>query len=163
MHTIAVLLICGVSFATVTLSAQADCCWCDDDTPADAAETTDSSGNHNVYELVMSDEFNKIDRDFANGKDPKWTAIDFPDNSNDADEYYDPSQVTTVQDGEGKPSFQNSPQLKKRRINTISLQMVCCKSPGKRKTERGNIMSVARSRWDFLITALPVDTILYTA
>jgi Beta-glucan synthesis-associated protein SKN1/KRE6/Sbg1 len=55
--------------------------------------------NH-VYELVFSDEFNVPDRTFADGNDPRWTALDKNDYTNDALHYYSPNMVRTNHDGQ---------------------------------------------------------------
>ncbi len=51
--------------------------------------------NPNVYDLVMSDEFNLDGRSFEDGTDPKWTALDKNDYTNDALHYYSPKNVRT--------------------------------------------------------------------
>lgn len=73
-----------------------DCCWCDEDTLIN--DSTILGDDDELYNLVMSDEFNTVGRVFDSGIDPKWTALDRPDNSNSAQQYYLPSEVTTVQD-----------------------------------------------------------------
>ena len=45
--------------------------------------------------FVFSDEFNTPGRDFTNGKDARWTALDEADTVNDPLEYYTPSHATT--------------------------------------------------------------------
>lgn len=69
--------------------------WIDPDTPT-SARTTTSYRDGGTYELVMSDEFNEEGRDFSDGHDPRWTAIDRPDTVNDPLEYYKADMVTTT-------------------------------------------------------------------
>mmetsp|Transcript_24346 Transcript_24346/g.31787 ORF Transcript_24346/g.31787 Transcript_24346/m.31787 type:complete len:552 (+) Transcript_24346:194-1849(+) len=57
----------------------------------------DDLSSNSTYQLVMSDEFETDGRSFdENAMDPMWTAIKKPDDTNQADEFYDPSHVTTV-------------------------------------------------------------------
>ncbi len=49
----------------------------------------------NEYDLIMSDEFNVEGRSFADGHDPKWTALDKNDYTNGALQYYSPDNVKT--------------------------------------------------------------------
>lgn len=51
------------------------------------------------FHLVFSDEFNVAGREFRDGADPRWTALDKNDYTNDALHYYSPAAVTTA-DGE---------------------------------------------------------------
>jgi beta-glucan synthesis-associated protein KRE6 len=53
-----------------------------------------------VYELVFSDEFNVPNREFYDGADPRWTAMDKNDYTNDALHYYSPNNVRTNEHGE---------------------------------------------------------------
>mmetsp|Transcript_4655 Transcript_4655/g.6480 ORF Transcript_4655/g.6480 Transcript_4655/m.6480 type:complete len:703 (-) Transcript_4655:204-2312(-) len=48
-----------------------------------------------IYHLVMSDEFNVDGRQFQDGQDPKWTALDKNDYTNEALHYYTPDNVET--------------------------------------------------------------------
>lgn len=73
-----------------------ECCWCDEDTPAMERTMTDSEGH--ALDLVFSDEFSTPGRDFSNGKDKRWTALDKGDDTNDSPMYYHPQAVTTVRD-----------------------------------------------------------------
>ena len=52
------------------------------------------------FELVFSDEFNTPFRSFADGTDPRWTAIDKNDYTNDALHYYSPDNAYTNDAGE---------------------------------------------------------------
>jgi hypothetical protein len=53
-----------------------------------------------TFELVFSDEFNTPGRNFADGTDPRWTAMDKNDYTNDALHYYSPMNAQTNEDGE---------------------------------------------------------------
>jgi len=53
-----------------------------------------------TYDLVFSDEFNTPGRTFHDGEDPKWTAMEKNDYTNDAQHYYAASNVYTNDDGE---------------------------------------------------------------
>ena len=59
--------------------------------------TFDSSRN---FELVFSDEFNTPFRTFDDGHDPRWTALDKNDYTNDALHYYSPKNAYTNEQGE---------------------------------------------------------------
>ena len=48
-----------------------------------------------TFELVFSDEFNMAGRAFTDGADPRWTALDKNDYTNDALHYYTPENVAT--------------------------------------------------------------------
>lgn len=111
------------SFLGNAILARAD--WIDQDTPKEALTTKpmivpaltgkdytpqdkDPEKNHHAppnadsntdtrptYELVFSDEFNADGRSFADGSDPKWTALDKNDYTNGALHYYTPNNVRT--------------------------------------------------------------------
>ena len=51
------------------------------------------------FELVFSDEFNTPRRNFGDGVDPRWTALDKNDYTNDALHYYSPMNAVTDDDG----------------------------------------------------------------
>ena len=53
-----------------------------------------------AYKLVMSDEFNVPDRTFEDGSDPKWTALNKNDYTNDALHYYSPENAMTDENGD---------------------------------------------------------------
>jgi len=91
---VAVLAVGVVSGQTT----HADCCWCDPETPK-AAKTTVGSDKQ-TYTLVFSDEFENKDRNFANGKDTKWTALDIGDTSNKGTAFYLPEQASVMHDKE---------------------------------------------------------------
>jgi len=80
----------------LSLGAKDGCCWCDPDTPKDAEAVTGSDGDD--YTLVFSDEFNDPSRSFANGEDPKWTALEVGDTSNLGSAFYLPEQATVLAD-----------------------------------------------------------------
>eukprot|EP00565_Helicotheca_tamesis_P009340 CAMPEP_0185734316 /NCGR_PEP_ID=MMETSP1171-20130828/22123_1 /TAXON_ID=374046 /ORGANISM="Helicotheca tamensis, Strain CCMP826" /LENGTH=636 /DNA_ID=CAMNT_0028404277 /DNA_START=32 /DNA_END=1942 /DNA_ORIENTATION=- len=52
------------------------------------------------YNLVMSDEFELPGREFGDGKDPKWTALEKNDYTNDALHYYAEENVRTDNNGD---------------------------------------------------------------
>lgn len=52
-----------------------------------------------TFELVFSDEFNTPNRNFADGSDPRWTALDKNDYTNDALHYYSPKNAYTNEEG----------------------------------------------------------------
>ena len=103
------------------LLSGAQCNWIDPDTPDGASSVWAfplKSGNpadpyaptitdHSVpvserreYKLVMSDEFNVPFRNFTDGTDPKWTALNKNDYTNDALHFYSHDQITTNDNGE---------------------------------------------------------------
>jgi len=103
------------SLVTVLINHRVSSGWIDPDTPKEAytiqgleiyqpkntsrpARTAKRKGK--VYELVFSDEFNVANRSFDDGHDPKWTAMDKNDYTNDALHYYDPKNIRTNEDGE---------------------------------------------------------------
>ena len=57
--------------------------------------TTLKDVKQSKYHLVMSDEFTLEGRSFADGHDPKWTALDKNDYTNNALHYYSPDNVRT--------------------------------------------------------------------
>lgn len=69
--------------------------WIDPATSQDAL-TVLSLENLRPYELVFSDEFNTDGRTFADGDDPRWTAMNKDDYTNYALQYYNKDLVTTV-------------------------------------------------------------------
>lgn len=52
------------------------------------------------YQLVFSDEFNTPNRQFYDGADPRWTAMEKNDYTNDALHYYSEKNVRTNENGE---------------------------------------------------------------
>jgi len=52
-----------------------------------------------VYDLVFSDEFNSPHRTFEDGKDPRWTALEKNDYTNDAQHYYSEKNAYTDTQG----------------------------------------------------------------
>jgi len=71
--------------------------WVDPDTPSTfystKAYTKDDTRN---YKLVFSDEFETEGRSFADGEDPRWTAIDKNDYTNNALHYYKSKNAKTT-------------------------------------------------------------------
>ena len=89
----------AVALLLVTERASAKptgCCWCDGDTPDSASTTVGADGDK--YSLIFSDEFNQKDREFANGRDSKWTALEIGDTSNKGTAFYLPEQATIAVD-----------------------------------------------------------------
>ena len=84
--------------------------WIDPDTPESAYTTTPikvpslspqpTEDENTVFKLVMSDEFNVPGRSFEDGVDPKWTALNKNDYTNDALHYYSPDNVWTDDNGD---------------------------------------------------------------
>jgi beta-glucanase (GH16 family) len=63
--------------------------WIDPDTPSIFHTTKPlTTGDERDYKLVFSDEFETDGRSFADGEDPRWTAIDKNDYTNDALHFY---------------------------------------------------------------------------
>ena len=63
--------------------------------PTMSPTTIYDPNDERVFKLVMSDEFNVEGRNFADGQDPKWTAMDKNDYTNGALHYYSPDNVFT--------------------------------------------------------------------
>jgi hypothetical protein len=68
--------------------------WVDKDSPADVF-TTRSYSDGSTLSLVYSDEFNVPGRSFVDGSDPRWTAVNKNDYTNEAMHYYNSDLVTT--------------------------------------------------------------------
>mmetsp|Transcript_3953 Transcript_3953/g.5100 ORF Transcript_3953/g.5100 Transcript_3953/m.5100 type:complete len:591 (+) Transcript_3953:145-1917(+) len=88
----------------VLLMSNANAGWIDTDT-AEEHMTTKSLVDGSTYQLVMSDEFNVPNRNFADGSDPMWTALDKSDDDANAVgggslHFYNSSTVTTTEDGQ---------------------------------------------------------------
>ena len=101
------LLLSALHLAKTSPTSSDTCCWCDPDTPNDKRTFVDSDSQINT--LVFSDEFNDKTRNFQNGKDQKWTALEVGDTSNKGAAFYLPEQATVVQDKQAsnatKPVF----------------------------------------------------------
>ncbi|CAM9322280.1 unnamed protein product [Pylaiella littoralis] len=61
--------------------------WIDPDTLAEY-HTKDYEGDSRDFDLVFSDEFNRADRTFHDGQDPRWTAVNKNDYTNKALQFY---------------------------------------------------------------------------
>eukprot|EP00585_Thalassiosira_rotula_P007367 CAMPEP_0196137412 /NCGR_PEP_ID=MMETSP0910-20130528/5402_1 /TAXON_ID=49265 /ORGANISM="Thalassiosira rotula, Strain GSO102" /LENGTH=639 /DNA_ID=CAMNT_0041397863 /DNA_START=300 /DNA_END=2219 /DNA_ORIENTATION=+ len=71
--------------------------WVDPDSPVEALTTTAHyAEDTREYELVFSDEFEQDGRSFEDGADPRWTAIDKNDYTNEALHYYRPENIQTT-------------------------------------------------------------------
>ncbi len=73
--------------------------WIDPDTHQ-KHYNVDSYTDGNTYDLIMSDEFERSGRSFADGHDPMWTALDKSDDDQTASgrkslQYYNSSYATT--------------------------------------------------------------------
>ena len=73
--------------------------WVDPDTETEF-KTTRSFTDHQEYELVMSDEFNRAGRSFKDGDDPVWTGIDKSDDDQTSSgrkslQFYNHSTIST--------------------------------------------------------------------
>ena len=66
-------------------------------TPSESPSTTTPlpTVSPRIYDLVFSDEFNVPHRTFHDGSDPRWTAIEKNDYTNDAQHYYSGDNVYT--------------------------------------------------------------------
>ncbi len=68
--------------------------WVDIDTPKEAYKTRAKEDDY-PYHLVFSDEFNVNGRNFFDGNDPRWTAINKDDYTNFPLQYYSEKLATT--------------------------------------------------------------------
>ena len=91
----ATLVAVGMAAQPATAQAKGTaCCWCDPKTPAEANNFVDSQKT--AMKLIFSDEFEEQGRNFANGHDTKWTALNIGDTSNQGAAYYLPQQASVV-------------------------------------------------------------------
>lgn len=82
---------------TVVGRKQCHAGWVDPDTPEEFLSTTSNyAEDTREYELVFSDEFEQDGRQFEDGADPRWTAIDKNDYTNEALHFYRPQNVATT-------------------------------------------------------------------
>lgn len=65
-----------------------------------AAPTPNPTFTPKTFELVFSDEFNTPFRQFHDGRDPRWTALEKNDYTNDALHYYAANNAATNEHGE---------------------------------------------------------------
>ncbi|KAF1322509.1 Beta-glucan synthesis-associated protein, partial [Globisporangium splendens] len=77
--------------------------WVDPETPDDRQTFVSSRGD--LWELVMSDEFNTPNRSFKPGDDHMWTSIEKPDGVNAALEIYSHNMTSTACDDDGTCYF----------------------------------------------------------
>jgi len=71
--------------------------WVDPDTPITFRTTVaKTKEDMREYELIFSDEFETEGRSFTDGQDPRWTAIDKNDYTNNALHYYKSENAKTV-------------------------------------------------------------------
>jgi beta-glucan synthesis-associated protein KRE6 len=70
--------------------------WIDPDTPTQAYTThAVSDSDDRIYDLVFSDEFEVEGRTYADGEDPRWTAMDKNDFTNNPLHYYSSESIQT--------------------------------------------------------------------
>ena len=67
----------------------------EDDANDNNTADTQQQSNQRIYSLVFSDEFNTPHRSFKDGSDPRWTALDKNDYTNDAQHYYSSDNAYT--------------------------------------------------------------------
>ncbi|KUF78068.1 Beta-glucan synthesis-associated protein SKN1 [Phytophthora nicotianae] len=77
--------------------------WVDPATPSDRHTYTSSRGRK--WDLVMSDEFNVVNRSFRPGDDHIWTSLEKPDGVNGALELYSHNMTSTRCDDDGTCYF----------------------------------------------------------
>ncbi|EEY58644.1 beta-glucan synthesis-associated protein, putative [Phytophthora infestans T30-4] len=77
--------------------------WVDPDTPESDHEYITSRGRK--WDLVMSDEFNVLNRSFRPGDDHMWTSVEKPDGVNGAMELYSHNMTSTQCDDDGTCYF----------------------------------------------------------
>ncbi|KAG3120885.1 hypothetical protein PI125_g723 [Phytophthora idaei] len=70
--------------------------WVDPDTPEDVRTYVSSRGD--TWELIMSDEFGDVNRNFTAGADHLWTSLEMPDGTNDALQLYSHDMTSVVCD-----------------------------------------------------------------
>mmetsp|Transcript_40583 Transcript_40583/g.85189 ORF Transcript_40583/g.85189 Transcript_40583/m.85189 type:complete len:628 (+) Transcript_40583:141-2024(+) len=86
-----------IALAATALPKQCRAGWIDPDSPDEAFSTTSHyAEDTREYELVFSDEFEQDGRSFDDGSDPRWTAIDKNDYTNEALHFYRPQNVQTT-------------------------------------------------------------------
>ena len=69
-------------------------------TSPSSVPTMAPTGTPGAFKLVFSDEFNTPGRSFIDGTDPRWTAMDKNDYTNNALHYYAPEKAYTNDEGE---------------------------------------------------------------
>ncbi|KAG7385162.1 hypothetical protein PHYPSEUDO_001790 [Phytophthora pseudosyringae] len=77
--------------------------WVDLDTPE--SDRTYASSRGRKWDLVMSDEFNVVNRSFRPGDDHMWTSVEKPDGVNGAMELYSHNMTSTQCDDDGTCYF----------------------------------------------------------
>jgi beta-glucanase (GH16 family) len=86
----------GIIIALVIVQAS----WIDPDTNKSVYKIK-SFTDGEIYDLVMSDEFNRDGRNFKDGDDPMWTGVDKSDDDQTSNgrkslHFYNASQITTL-------------------------------------------------------------------
>ncbi len=93
------LIVFPIYLACLSVVCRSFSGWIDPDTPKDKYRIR-SDVTKELYDLVMSDEFNRDGRTFKDGHDPMWTAIDKSDDDQTASgrkslQYYNSSMART--------------------------------------------------------------------
>lgn len=96
LKSTATALVC-IALATTGGQQQCYAGWVDPDSPEEALTTTSHyAEDTREFELVFSDEFEQDGRSFEDGADPRWTAIDKNDYTNEALHFYRPENIQTT-------------------------------------------------------------------
>lgn len=74
--------------------------WKSTSSPESEKQSPTKQATDSTYELVFSEEFNVPGRTFGDGSDPRWTALEKNDYTNDALHYYSAANAATNEDGE---------------------------------------------------------------
>lgn len=91
------LLFCIVIATAVKQQQQCHAGWVDPDTTEEHLTRASSyADDTREFELVFSDEFEQEGRSFEDGGDPRWTAMDKNDYTNEALHFYSPKNVQTT-------------------------------------------------------------------
>mmetsp|Transcript_23949 Transcript_23949/g.42848 ORF Transcript_23949/g.42848 Transcript_23949/m.42848 type:complete len:631 (+) Transcript_23949:167-2059(+) len=112
LKSTATALVC-IALATTGGQQQCHAGWVDPDSPEEALTTTSHyAEDTREYELVFSDEFEQDGRSFEDGADPRWTAIDKNDYTNEALHFYRPENIQTTNGVMNISSVQKSNRYK---------------------------------------------------
>ena len=89
-----------VVFYSIYITNSAFSGWVDPDSPDHVKHIHSFSHPHEDYTLVMSDEFNRDNREFGDGADPMWTAVDKADDDQTSSgkkslQFYNSTMITT--------------------------------------------------------------------
>eukprot|EP01041_Mallomonas_annulata_P010296 gene10296-21494_t len=125
------LFLCNLFHVSLVLGG-----WVDPDT-LDEDRYTKSNVDGRIHQIVFSDEFNVENRDFADGNDPKWTAMNKNDYTNYALHYYSNRFAKTTN------GYLNISTVKE----DISF-IVPSKIPGKKEKMTKNYQSAMVNGWN---------------